>query len=217
MLLSLMTFVLPYHLIIPIHGIVQLTSNSSRVWLLRKNVKWDYFFYFFLGTPIGFLIAFNILKNITKPDFYYLILAFFILYVVFKPKRMPQMKLKGFQWTVLGIFSAVQGSVIGATGPLIAPFYIRDDLTKEQIISTKAAQQVITHALKIPLFLSLSFSYTENISTIIGMSSAALLGTYLGVKLLSKFDENIFKKVFKSVLFISALRLIMKFMESLNG
>ena len=214
LLLSMMTFFLPYHLIIPIHGIVQLTSNLSRAYYLRKNVRWDFFNYFLIGTPIGFSISYFILKNFKSPNFFYLILASFILYVVFKPKKLPELKLKGFQWTILGIISAVQSSLLGATGPLLAVFFVRDDLKKEEIISTKAMQQLVTHALKIPLFLSLDFSYSDYSILIISMSACALIGTLGGVKILSKFDEKLFKKIFKSVLFISAIRLIYKFLKA---
>lgn len=213
LLLSLMTFFLPYKLIIPIHGVVQFVSNLSRSFYLRKHVKWDFFLSFLLGTPIGFLIAYNILKSIEKPEVFYLIIALFILYVVFKPKKLPEFKLNRFGWFGLGILGAIQSAVLGATGPLIAIFYVRDDLTKEQIISTKALQQVVTHALKVPLFLSLNFSYIEHSPMIISMCVAALIGTYGGVSLLKRFDENMFKKIFKTVLFISALRLIYKFVE----
>lgn len=215
LLLSLMTFFLPYKLIIPIHGAVQFVSNFSRSFYLRKHVRWDFFFSFLLGTPIGFFIAYNILKSIQKPEVFYLIIAFFILYVVFKPKRLPQYKLNKYGWFVLGILGAVQSAVLGATGPLIAIFYVRDDLTKEQIISTKALQQVVTHALKIPLFFSLNFSYIDHSPMIISMCLAALIGTYGGVSLLKKFDEKMFRKIFRLVLFISALRLIYKFVEVL--
>jgi uncharacterized membrane protein YfcA len=149
----------------------------------------------------------------TKPGFYYLILAGFILYTIFKPKRFPEIRLEKFQWTILGVFAALQGSIVGASGPLIAPFYMRKDLTKEQIISTKAMQQLVTHFLKIPLFLSLNFSYTEYASLILCMSAAALIGTFSGIKILAKFDEGLFKIIFKSVLFLSALRLIYKYLQ----
>ena len=210
----MMTFVLPYQVIVPIHGIVQFISNSSRAFYLRKNVRWGFFGYFLLGVPFGLYVAYLILNKIDRPDFYYLILALFILYTIFKPKKMPHFKLEGYQWSLLGFFAAVQGSIVGASGPLIAPFYLRDDMSKEEIISTKAMQQLIIHLMKVPLFLSLDFSYKEYSLLIICMSLAALLGTFSGVSILKKFDEKLFKIIFKSVLFLSAMRLIYKFIQS---
>ncbi len=211
LLLSLMSFFLPYQQLIPIHGMVQLISNSSRGFILRKYVRNDFLWPFVLGAPIGFYIAYTILSQIKNPAYLYLLLALFILYALFKPKTFPQMKLRSRGWFLLGIGSGIQGSLIGATGPLIAPFYLRDDLEKEEIVATKAAQQLVTHLLKIPLFLSLDFNYLD-FATLLGfLALTTVIGTWLGVKLLSRIDTNIFKIIFKSVLFIGALRLFYKF------
>jgi uncharacterized membrane protein YfcA len=215
LLLSIMTFFIDYTLLIPLHGIVQLVSNSSRTIYLRKSIRWDFFIPFILGAPTGFIIAFFILKEISNTNYYYLLLSFFILYAVFKPKKFPEFRLKGYQWSILGLFSGIQGSLIGATGPLIAPFYLRSDLKKEEIVATKAAQQIATHFLKIPLFLSLDFDYFKHIDLITGMCIAAVLGTYLGVKLLGKVNESAFKILFKSFLLIAAFRLLYKFWVTL--
>ncbi len=211
LLLSIMSFFMVYETLIPVHGIVQLVSNSSRSYYLRKDIKLSFLIPFLFGSPFGFIVAYYLIKSINTPNIYYLFLGLFVTYVVFKPKRMPSFKLKPYQWGLLGFFSAIQGSLIGATGPLIAPFFVRDDLSKEQIVATKAAQQILTHALKIPLFLTLGFDYTENINLIIILSLAAVLGTLIGVKILKKVDEQIFKLIFKIMLTLSALRMYYKF------
>lgn len=215
LLLSIMTFFIDYKVLIPLHGIVQLASNSSRTFYLRRNIRMDFFIPFVLGAPLGFFIAFFILKEVSNTDYYFLLLAIFILYAVFKPKNLPEFRLKGYQWSILGLFAGIQGALIGATGPLIAPFYLRSDLNKEEIVATKAAQQIMTHLFKIPLFLSLSFDYTKHMTAITLLSCAAVLGTFLGVKLLGKVNEGLFKILFKSVLLMAAARLIYKFGASL--
>jgi uncharacterized membrane protein YfcA len=214
-LLSVLSVVLPYQLLIPIHGAVQLVSNISRTFYLRKNIKWNFAIPFIFGTPIGFLISYFILKRVTDPSTYFLILAFFILYTIFKPKRLPHFKLGPKGWFLLGIASGVQGSLIGATGPLIAMFYLRDDISKEEVIATKAFQQIIVHLLKIPLFLSLDFNYIAHWDYLVVLCTCALVGSFIGIKVLHKVNEKLFKILFKSVLFFAAIRLIYKFIETI--
>lgn len=211
LLLTLMTFVLPYQVIIPIHGIVQMVSNGSRSFFLRSHVNKQFLFYFALGVPIGSIIAFNILNLALNENYYYLLLSILIFYVIFKPKKLPSFKLNRLGWFSLGIVSSTLSPLLGATGPMLALFYVRDDLPKEEIIATKAVQQMLLHLVKIPLFLSLSFNYIDNMDKILFMVAAVLIGTSLGVKLLKRIDEKIFKFIFKSVLLISALRLLYKF------
>ena len=214
-LLSVLTFFLPYQLLIPIHGVVQLVSNVSRTFYLRDNIKWDFVIPFVIGAPFGFFIAYFLLTKISNPEYYFLILALFILYTIFKPKNIPHIKLKTKGWFFLGATAGLQGSLLGAIGPLTAPFFLRDDISKEEVIGTKAFQQIFIHFLKIPLFLSLSFNYFEHADYLILLSFAAVTGTFIGVKLLKKMDEKLFKILFKTILFLAAIRLIYKFMVSL--
>lgn len=216
LLITIMTFFLPYQLIIPIHGIVQFISNSSRAWALKSHINWNFALYFILGAPLGYIAAYYILSTIQNSDLYYLLLALFILYVVFKPSSMPEIRLAGIQWSILGFFAGLMGSILGATGPLIAIFYVRSDIDKKQIVSTKAAQQLFIHLFKIPLFIALDFDYLLHLAMISSMAISAIIGTIIGVKILNYVDSKLFVKLYKSVLFISALRLIYKFIEGLN-
>lgn len=211
LLLALMTLVLPYQVLIPIHGIVQFISNFSRSFLLRSHVNKVFLVSFLMGTPFGTIAAYYLLSSIKDPSIYYLLLAILILYSVFKPRKLPSVILNKAGWFTLGIVTSLFAPVLGATGPLLAVFYVRDDLSRQEIIATKAAQQMFIHLLKIPLFLSLDFSYIENIDIITIMIIGVLIGTFGGVKVLEKLDEKLFRKIFKSVLFISAMRLLYKF------
>ena len=49
---------------IPVHGVIQLTSNITRTWLLRKFVNWNIIFKFSLLLPIGIFIGLKIFQNI---------------------------------------------------------------------------------------------------------------------------------------------------------
>lgn len=216
LLLSIMTFFLEIRSIVPIHGVVQLVSNSSRCWYLRQNVRMDFFWPFIMGAPFGFVAAYFILDQIEQTQYLYLFLSLLIFWALFKPKKLPQIKLHSYQWAILGFFSAIQGALVGATGPLLAIFYLRDDLKKEEIVATKAMQQLTTHLLKIPLFLSLDFAYSEFLLIITLMSASTVLGSLVGVKILKRLPENFFQIVFKSLLFMAALRMIYKFYEATN-
>ena len=213
LLLSAMTFFLDIRSIVPIHGVVQMISNSSRCWYLRSHVRLDLFWPYLFGAPIGFILAYFILDNISQTHYLYLLVAILIFWALFKPKKFPEIRLKPYQWSILGIFAGLQSALVGATGPLLAVFFLRSDLTKEEIVSTKAMQQLTTHFMKIPLFLTLSFNYIEHIELIIGMSVTTVLGSFLGVKILKRVNEKSFQIIFRSLLFVAALRMLYKFGE----
>lgn len=212
LLLSLMTFYYPMTVIIPIHGVVQLLSNSSRVLFLREKISKPLFWTTALGVPFGTLIAVYGLKHLSGERYIIIGVVTLILYSVFKPKKMPSLKLPLWGYFLLGMVIGVLGPFIGATGPLLGPFMIRDDLSKEEIISTQASIQVVGHIMKIPAFLAIGFDFFAYWPTILFMSVAALVGTKWGVNLLKRLPEKPFRILFKAAMLTAAARLIYKFL-----
>ena len=108
--------------------------------------------------------------------------------------------------------SGISSIFIGATGPLIAPFFLIKSLLKENIIANKAACQTITHLTKIPLFMYFfNVSYIENYDVLLPMVIAVFIGTNFGKKILSFIPEELFKKLFRFALLVIAIRLILNF------
>ena len=208
--LSVLTFFVTYQSLIPIHGAVQLFSNSSRTWILRKHIKKEFFWFFMLGCMAGVLIAIFLIGTVKSKTIPYLLISALIFYSIFRPKKLPQMIIPNWGFIFVGIVSGILGMVIGATGPFLAPFFLRDDLSKEEIVATKSSMQTFVHFTKIPAFLYLGFSYKENILLIAILCISAIVGTNVGVRILRGIDEKLFFIIFKSILFIAALRLIYK-------
>lgn len=209
-LLSLMTLFMPLAHIIPVHGVVQLVSNGSRFWLLRAHIKRPAVFYFALGLPLGVLPAVLVLKQVDDPRPFFAAIIILILYALFKPKRLPALKIP--MWGFIGVGAAVGflSPLIGATGPFIAPFFLRDDFSKENIVATKATVQSLGHLLKFPVFLHLGFDYISFLPLILGMTVAAVVGTRVGIGVLKRIDTRVFTILFKTALGVAGLRLVWK-------
>lgn len=209
-LLAAMTLVLPLNLIIPIHGIVQLGSNLSRTIILRKSVHKTFFLYFAIGTPFGAWLAYKVLSKMTQPDWALALIGLVLLYVVFKPKHLPEIRLSRKGYILLGLVAGGLGCLIGATGPLLAPFYVRTDLSKEEMVSTKSACQITIHLMKLPVFSALAFPYFDHASTIGIMLIAVVIGTKIGTELLRRLSTTVFLNFIRVVMFLISIRLFYK-------
>ncbi len=212
-LLSSMTFFMPLDHVIPIHGIVQLVSNGSRGLFLRKKIVKDIALHFMLGSPFGAYGAYLFLSHVQGAYWFYIPLLLLISYTLFKPDKLPAISIPTRGFFFLGILAGFLGPLIGATGPLLAPFFLRDDLSKEEIVATKAFAQIFTHIVKIPLFLGLSFAYEDYTLVIVLMVLGALLGTKIGVFLLNKSSERVFRVIYKSALGLAGLRILWKLVQ----
>ena len=208
-LLSIMTF-LPYthRQLVAIHGLIQLMSNSSRMYFLRENVDKKIVKSFLLGLLPSALIVMFLLKELGDLRRLQLLIAGLIFYVLFKPKKLKPLKIKKENFYILGLLIGFLGPLIGATGPFLAPFFLRDDLVKNEIIATKAAVQMLGHMIKLPIFIYAGFNYFDFSTEILGYLLLTIMGTRFGVYLLKLLSEQTFRLIYKGVLFLSALRIL---------
>ncbi len=215
-LLSIMTFFLDLSVIVPIHGIVQLVSNSTRSLSLFKDIHMKIFLPSLIGWPLGTLASVYILQSIENREIFYFLIAALIFYTVFKPKRLPALKIPFWSYALLTFVAGLLNPIIGATGPMLGPFFLRPDLNKQQVVATKAATQTVGHFLKIPAFLFLGFDYLNYWLLTLCMVLAVVIGTRLGVKVLKAISEKSFRIIFKSALLIAAVRILYKAIVSLD-
>jgi uncharacterized membrane protein YfcA len=204
-LFSIMTFFFPISVIIPIHGVVQLVSNSSRTLWLRKSIKKEIFIPFLIGAPAGAFISTIFIHQVLNKNFPLFLIALLIFYTVFRPKKLPSLKIPNYGFLFVGFVAGLLGILIGPTGPFIAPFFLRDDLQKEEIVATKSSVQIIVHLLKLPSFLYLGFRYQDHILSIVLLCLAAIIGTKYGVGLLKKLPEKVFLYIFKGFLLLQSI------------
>ena len=218
-LLGIMAIIIPEgFMVIALHGIIQLVSNVTRTYVFRKHLKYQIVKEFLLGSFIGLccssviimllVFSFNVgSANEIKVDLLKPLIGIFIIWYLFLKGPKKSKGNQSFYW--VGGISGISTVFIGATGPLIAPFFLNKDLSKENIIANKAACQAITHFGKIPLFIYFfNVNYIAELNILMPLILAVFIGTNIGKKILGYIPENIFKILFKTTLTIIALRLI---------
>ncbi|MBC8310752.1 MAG: sulfite exporter TauE/SafE family protein [Candidatus Marinimicrobia bacterium] len=218
-LLGLMAIIIPEgYMVIALHGIIQLVSNTTRTYVFRAHLKKYIIKEFGMGAIIGLSISafiifilvqlFNVdSANEIKVDFLKPIIGLFIIWYLFLKGPKKEKHAKSF--IGVGALSGVSSVFVGATGPLIAPFFLGAKLTKENIIANKAACQMISHLGKIPLFIIFfQFYYVQSYDLLLPMVVAVFLGTNVGKKILNFIPEAMFRQLFRLALFFIAIRLI---------
>jgi len=212
MLLAVMLLFLEPAIAIPIHAIVQLTSNSSRTLIHAKQVRRDLLWpYVLLLLPAGLLTV--PLAQDLPADALRLAIGCFVIVATWRrqwlllgldPNRVPA----GPRFAILGAGAGALGPLIGATGPFIAPFFLGIGLTRFELIGTKAACQASGHAAKLILFGMAGFGYLRFGPLMIAMAICTIAGTWLGTRLLHRLDDERFAQIYKLALTAVAIRLI---------
>ena len=218
-LLGIMAIMIPEgYAVVALHGIIQLVSNFTRSFVFRQHIKKDIIRQYLPGAILGLslsaLIIFILItlfqvdsaKEI-KIDFLKPLIGIFILWFLFG--RRPQPKDDHPNFFGVGLVSGLTTVFIGATGPLIAPFFLKGKLTKETIIANKAICQAMSHAGKIPLFIFFfQFDYLAEVEVLFPLIIAVFIGTNLGKKILAFIPEKVFQLLFRGALTVIAIKLI---------
>lgn len=194
---------------IPLHAAVQLVSNATRAFAHRNNIRWRIFLWFAVFALPGPVLGMWLLQSLDTPVVIVL-LGVAILYAAWAPKwGLGNLPIPAAFGTA-GFLCGTLGVVVGAVGPVMAPFYLRDDLTKEQIIATKAMSAGFTHIIKLIAFTAVGFELLDHAKWVLPMAAATIVGTYVGKWLLTRLTETRFRLIYRVILTLLAVRLIWK-------
>jgi uncharacterized membrane protein YfcA len=212
LLLSALLLKLEPTVAIPVHGIVQLVSNASRAWFLREHVRKRFVLPFALPLlPAGALGV--LLLGVLPPAAGRMLIGTFVLGFTWRPARHHEKgnppehpgRTLAIAGAVVGFFS----TLIGATGPLIAPFILALELAPPATVGTMAACQVFQHASKVLVFGVAGFDFRQQVGPALALSMCAILGSALGTRWVDRVDRELFRRIVKIVLTLLALQLLM--------
>ncbi len=208
-LLAVMASILDPFVVVPIHGVVQVVSNTTRTLRLLNRVVWSILLMYVPTLFVGVGFGVQLYRGAGMPWFKPLVGAFvlsFLLWDRIKPKRLM---LPRWIFIPAGFVGGVLNVVIGVAGPYLAAFFLRDDMDRRQIVATKAAIQTIGHLAKIPAFLSIGFAYQGHLSLILPLIVCAVVGTLVGTSILKRMRERVFQVAFRVILAALAVRLVL--------
>lgn len=211
-LLATLLLFLPPLVAIPLHGVVQLVSNASRCALqwrhVDRGVLWRYALWLLPASFLGLQIAQALPEAALE-----LGIGCFVLASVWLPiarwlgmRGDPQTARRRF--AALGFVSGLLNPGLGATGPLIAPFFLGLGLTRQGIVGTQAACQMSGHLSKIAVFGAAGFAFSQHLALLALLCALVVAGTWVGTRLLDRVDEARFTRLYRAVLSGIALWLI---------
>jgi len=194
---------------IPLHGIVQLASNTSRAWMLRRHMAWQIVLRFVALMPFGVALGLWLFQGLPTEVIQMLIGCFVLLTLAIRQlKSLVGKDLPLWAFVPVGFVTGVLNMIVGVIAPILGVLVIRKDLTKERVVGTLSFFGFIGNLLKIAGFTLIGFSFEQYGSLMLAMVPAAMIGTRVGGALLSKLDEKWFLIVFRAVLVVLAVKLI---------
>ncbi|MFT7645480.1 MAG: putative membrane protein YfcA [Candidatus Poriferisodalaceae bacterium] len=198
---------------IPVHAVIQLASNGSRAALLRQHIDWPIVARFVvLLLPAGFLglwAANSIPSAVGRAA-----IGVFALVAVWRPTALASTsRLLGSSdrsFTTLGAISGFLSIPLGATGPMVAPYFRQRLPVRTAMVATFAATQVAGHVSKTVVFGTDGFAFSDYYPVMVTGIAAVTIGSWIGTKLLGRVSEERFQLIFRITITLIALRLIVQ-------
>lgn len=206
MMLGVMAQLVPVQAIIPVHGLVQLGSNSGRALMSVRHIDFSMILKWLPGIILGGGIGFFFLVSVS-PKVMYFSIAGFILFMCWGPK-LPSGATSGKGLFLMSLISSFVGLFVGASGPLVGAFLKQIYDARLTLIATFAFTMSLQHLMKMFVFGQTGFDITPWLIPVMTMILAGMAGTWVGLRISTNLNDKTYHKVFNIILTLLALRLM---------
>lgn len=206
-MLALLGVFVPVAVLIPVHGAVQLGSNTGRAWYQRQFIRMDVAGPFMAGSVVGAVAGAFLVVQLPDALMKVVLGAFVILVTWTKIPGIERLGRAGLALASSAL--ALISMMVGATGPLVSPIlaqFMAND--RKALVATHAAVMVAQHGLKILVFGLAGFAFGDWVPMVAAMIFTGYLGTTYGSRLLDRMPEQAFRKWFRIGLTLLALDLV---------
>ncbi|GAB4019201.1 sulfite exporter TauE/SafE family protein [Spirosoma koreense] len=187
------------------------SSSISRIIAFWSRIRWDVVVWFVPPALPAVWLGAKLLTYI-NPLYLELLMGLFLmanLPLIFRSSNeleeinpLP----KGYL-ALIGLSAGFVSGLTGAVGLLFNRFYLRYGMTKEEIVATRAANEVMLHLVKLTLYASFGLSTGKALMLGAVIAVAAMLSSW-GMKwVLPRLSENLFRRVGYTAMVVSGLSL----------
>jgi uncharacterized membrane protein YfcA len=198
----------------PVITIGMFFGNAHRVFLFWREIDWVLTAWYAPGAIAGAILGAYTFTQIHL-DWLQLVIGVFLIVSAFlfeiekKPEKLdeklaealipeevkPKFQLKAWYIMPAGFLKAYVSGLVGTTGPVLNPFYLRYGLVKEKMIATKAAHMTIIHLVKIITYGAFAAMSKEQIVAGLAIGLAAIPANLVGKYILSRMSPDQFRQI----------------------
>lgn len=184
------------------------SSSISRIVTFHSNIRWKIVIWFVPPAIPAVWFGAWMLTYI-NPVYLELILGLFLLSnltLIFKSKKdtvAASSKNNPVTLSLIGLVAGFVSGLTGAVGLLFNRFYLRYGLSKEEIIATRAANELLLHLIKLCLYASFGLLTAKVVGFGLLIAAAAIVSSIFIKWVLPYISENVFQKTGYSAMVVS--------------
>jgi len=196
----------------PIINLGALIGRPARLILFWNDINWKIVLYSTPAAMIGAVIGGYLFVNI-ELQWLQIFIGLFLVSTIFQyrfGKKAKSFKMTHIGFIPLGFTVAILGTIIGAMGPVLNPFYLNAGIEKEEMIATKAANSFFTGIMQIGTYSYLGSLMGDRWAYGLAMGLGATVGNIIGKSLLKRISKKDFRIWVIAIMVISGIVMISK-------
>lgn len=196
----------------PVINLGTFIGRPARLILFWKHINWKVFWYYVPAAIVGAWIAGWFFTSI-EASWLQILVGIFLISTVFQyrfGKKERSFPVKLWFFIPFGFLVSLLGTIIGALGPILNPFYLNLGLDKEELIATKTVNSFFLGIAQIGSYTFFGLLYRELWIYGIALGLGAVIGNIIGKNFLSKMKSSTFRKLLILLMVISGILLIYK-------
>ncbi|MGW4207280.1 sulfite exporter TauE/SafE family protein [Lentzea sp. NPDC004789] len=206
LLLPVFTALFGLRAAVPMLTLTQLSSNGSRVWLNRAELRRPMIGWFALGA-VPCAVAGGLLLARAPLAPLKVVLGVFLIAVVGwrhlpRTRRRPPNERT---FAAVGAASGLGSALLGSVGPLTAPFFLAAGLTRAAYIGTEAASALTLHLTKIATYGAGDLLTSRVVLYGLVLTPATLAGTWAGRKVVGRISDRVFVVLVEAGLLVAGV------------
>lgn len=194
----------------PVLNLGTLIGRPARLIIFWKHINWNVCLHYAPAAIIGAWFG-ALLFSSFKVEWLQIFVGLFLISTIWqykfgKKERSFQMKL--WYFLPLGLLVSILGTIIGALGPILNPFYLNLGLDKEDLIATKTANSFLMGLSQIGSYAFLGLLHGEYWIYGLALGLGATVGNLIGKKFLSRMKSSTFRRFVIALMVISGFILV---------
>ncbi|MUP45583.1 sulfite exporter TauE/SafE family protein [Gramella sp. BOM4] len=194
----------------PVLNLGTFIGRPARLIIFWKHINWKVFWYYVPAAMLGAWIAGWFFVKVNA-GWLQILVGLFLISTIFQyrfGKKEQSFPVKLWYFIPLGFIVSLLGTIIGALGPILNPFYLNSGLDKEELIATKTVNSFFLGISQIGSYAFFGLLYAELWIYGITLGLGAVIGNIIGKKFLSKMKSSTFRKLLITLMVISGILLI---------
>lgn len=186
-----------------LHGVAQTASNGSRCWLYRKHIKWQVLWPYSVGAFLVLLLFLSV-RFVPSSGLLFILIGSFPFLTFVLPTSIKLDMGKKPVAILCGVLVTGAQMLAGASGPVLDVFYVNSQLTRHEVMGTKAVTQTLGHIIKLFYYAFILASFDSELPLLIfpAVILAALTGNALGKLVVEKIDDAQFRTAGRYVIMV---------------